>query len=79
MRVGKDDGGEAMPASQRAQWHSPDSLSKSPFRKQRLDVVEVSGRGRVILKGSQGSPSSYSGPFPTLWSTSPWSHCETRR
>ena len=69
--MGKDDGGAAKPASQRAQWLSPDSPSKFPFRKQRLDVVEVWGRGRVTPRGSQGSPSSHSGPFPALWSTSP--------
>ena len=79
MWVGKDDGGEVMPASQQAHWLSPDSVSKSPFRKQRLDVVEVQSGGRVTPRGSQGSPSSHSGLFSTLWSTSPWNHRETRR
>lgn len=54
MWVGKDDGGEAMPASQQAQWLSPGSVSKSPFRKQRLDVVRGPGWGKGDSKGQPG-------------------------
>lgn len=41
MQVGKDEGGEAELAGHQVQWVFPGSVSKSPFRKHKLAVVEI--------------------------------------